>query len=866
MKRRPLLAAALVIVLGTPAAMAAAAPSPDPTALLDALESAWRDHDSARYLELWNLDDPVTRERETAFALDSVASATSRLALQRPSGFPAGAMELRAVAQVVLISEPRAYVEQWAYTLRKGPGGWAIADRTSSGRIEGLLHLSLDRAGFKADGLTLRFEDFEIHMDRGTLFTSPRSLGPTALLFVGDGTVHYRPRPETEREQLRQFSGSPELAQRIKTAFVRIPPEALSSVLVPARLDPDPAAEARFGAADRFFRAQASQTFVLDGTLPGSPWWVTPGSADSVVVFDAGRRGVLTYAINQGLPEAISLFDRARRIQICNYPSGGREPRYNEDDGRDADVLSHDLRVRFDPRGQTLRAQDTLRLRLLSATTGLRMRLDESLRVESIVSKEAGSHLFFRVRNQDSLMVSLGPLAGSAREISLTVRYSGSFSPAPVDNELIQAGPPQPTQGVLSTAPPGLSESDIQIERIQLFTNRNAWYPQLGTDDYSPATLRLEVPTGFTALTGGERIFSRIEGDHVVSEFRQEQPSKYLSVAVGRFAPVGTRQEGSVTLASFAVNRERQEGVQDLDRAADILRFFAAEFGPCPYSYVSLLAIEGSDPGGHSPPGMVILARKPPALRRLYRDDPTNFADVPGFFLAHELAHQWWGHGVGPENYRERWLSEGAAQYAAALWTRHALGEEAFQDVLKRMGRWATRETRKGPINLGHRLGHVKGDPEAFRAVVYDKGAYVLHMLRGIVGEDAFRRALVSYQEAHRYAKAGTDDLREALEAASGLDLSAYFRQWVFGTELPRLRYSYRSSKNGSELKTDIDVRGEDLPGPLPLEVAVIQQTGRTAVRVTLPVEGGRFSVATPTAARKVEINADRGLLAIVAP
>ncbi len=852
-----LLAALLAVLLGSSATMAA--PAADAGSLLDGLEAAWRDHDAGKYMDLWDLEDPEALRLEAAFAMDTVAAATSHLVLQRPAGIPASVEQARAVAQVVQISEPRARIEQWAFTLRRTPRGWAIVDRRSSGNIEGLLHLSLDRAGFRAEGLTLKLEDFELRMALGTLFTSPPALGPTALVFVGEGTVHYRPRPATEREQLRQFAGSPELDTRVKAAYVRIAPAALPNLLVPAVLEPDPGAEARFPAAERFFRAQSSQAFVLDGSLPGSPWWVTPGGSDSIVVFDAGRKGLLTYAINQSLPEAISLFDRARRLQVCSYPSGGREPRYNEDDGREADVLHHDLRVRFDPRSGTLKGQDTLRLRLLTGTNTLRMRLDDSLKVESIVSKEAGGHLFFRVRNQNSLMVSLGPLTGSTDEVSITVRYPGAFSPEPVENEVIQA--PSTT---LRTAPPGLAEDDVQIERVQVFSNRNAWYPQVGTDDYAPASLRLEVPVGFASLTGGERTASRVEGDQVVSEFRQEQPSKYLSVAVGRFLPVGTRQEGPVTLSAFAVSRSRQETSQDMDRAADILRFFAEEFGPCPYPFINLLAIEGSSPGGHSPPGMVILARRPSTLHRQFRDDPTNFSDIPGFFLAHELAHQWWGQGVGPENYRERWLSEGAAQYAAALWTRHALGEDVFRGVLKRMGRWASQEAHKGPINLGHRLGHVRGDAEAFRAVVYDKGGYVLHMLRGIVGDEPFRRALVSFQESHRFAKAGTDDLREALESASGLDLSAYFQQWIFGTELPRLRFTHRSTKTSSEQRTDIDVRGENLPGPLPLELAVVHQSGRSTERVTLPPEGKRFTVITPTAPRRVEINADRGLLATV--
>ena len=847
------------VLVGSSAAFAA--PAADPGVVLDDLETAWHDHDTAKYLALWDLQDPEARKAEEAFALDSVGATSSHLVLQHPSAIPANAETVRAAAQIVFINEPRGRIEQWIFTLRKTSGGWALANRKSSGHIEGLLHLSLDREGFRAEGLTLRLEDFELHMLHGTLFTSPYTLGPTVLVFVGEGRVHFRPRPETEREQLRQFAGSPELDTPVKAAFLRIAPAALPNLLVPNVLEPDPTSASRFPAADRLFRAQSAQAFVLDGTLPGSPWWVTPGGSDSVMVFEAGRKGLLTYAINQNLPEAISLFHRARHIQICSYPSGGREPRYDEDDGREADVIHHDVRVRFDPRAGTLKGQDTLRLRLLTGANTLRMRLDDALKVESIVSMEAGGHLFFRVRNQNSLMVSLGPLTGVTEEVSMTVRYSGAFSPEPIDNELIQA----PTT-TLSTAPPGFTEDDIQIERVQVFSNRNAWYPQVGPDDYAPASLHLEAPVGFATLTGGERTSSRVEGDLAVTEFRQEQPSKYLSVAVGRFVPVGVRQEGSVTLSAYAVSRSRQETSQDMDRAADILRFFSSEFGPCPYPFINLLAIEGSSPGGHSPPGMVILARKPFNLHRQLRDDPTNFSDVPGFFLAHELAHQWWGQGVGPENYRERWLSEGAAQYAAALWTRHSLGEEAFRDVLRRMGRWALRETHKGPINLGHRLGHIRGEPETARAIVYDKGAYVLHMLRGIVGDDAFRRGLISFQESHRFAKAGTDDLRQALEDASRLDLSEYFRLWVLETRLPLLHFTYRSTKSGGEQRTEIDVHGEGLPGALPLEIAVVHQSGRTAERVTLPPEGRRFTVITPTPPRKVEINADRGLLASVGP
>ena len=108
----------------------------------------------------------------------------------------------------------------------------------------------------------------------------------------------------------------------------------------------------------------------------------------------------------------------------------------------------------------------------------------------------------------------------------------------------------------------------------------------------------------------------------------------------------------------WAVGRARGDAEAVMDRAGDILRFYTEQFGPCPYPLLNLAVTEGLAPGGHSPPGMIVLVQRPLLLRRGLRDDPANFSDVPGFFLAHELAHQWWGHGVAGQNYRERWISE----------------------------------------------------------------------------------------------------------------------------------------------------------------------------------------------------------------
>ena len=848
-----------VCLLAAGAAPAAAEPAASPGELLDRLEKAWQARDTTAYLELWSFPSAEAREEERALVVERLTADESVIEVQRPPlrpGEPAPD-RLKASAQVFTAVEPRGRVEQWLFTMEHRAAGWLLTGRDDVGLIDGLVHLSLDPQGYRADGLTLRFDDFTLEMHHGTIFTAPVSVGPTALLFVGEGVVHFRPWLETEREQLRQFGGKPELVDRVKTAFMRIHPADLYRVLSPARLEPDPRGRQRLAAAQRFYRDQSMRSFVLDSSLPRSPWWLLPSLGDSSVTFQTRRHGTLTFTVSTSEPESISLFDRERRRQICLYPQQGRDTRYSEDDSRSVDVLHHDLKVRFDPRSYVLEAEDTLRLKLLEPSATVRLRLDEGLHIHSITSTEAGRLLFFRVRYQDSVMVSLGALAGRIGEVVLTVRYGGALRPGPVERELMQAA----AEGSRTTAAPVLPD-EVLIEEVLVYSNRSPWYPQGGPDDYALAELSLDVPQGYNAIAGGTRLSARTEGGRTRVAYRQDRPGKYITVVVGHLSEVASRGQGPVPLQCFSVGRTRGEATAYAEKAAEILRFYEQEFGPYPYGSLTVVIIEGQTPGGHSPPGMVILAQRPLLLRHALQDDPANFTDVPGFFLAHELAHQWWGQGVSGQNYHERWLSEGVAQYAAALWTRHSEGEDIFRDVLEHMGRWALRMTNKGPIHLGYRLGHLKNDPQIFRALVYDKGAYVLHMLRSIVGEEAFRRGLTSFQGAHRFGKAGTDDLRQWLEKASGMDLRPYFDAWVLGTVLPRLRVTSRTGPAPAGYSTAVDVTVEGLPAPIPLQVALDLAEGKDLRQVSLSPEGGHWTFETGVPVRRVGVNDDRGLLA----
>jgi hypothetical protein len=815
------------------------------------MEAAWKARDVEGWLALWDFGGGAVRAEEEETVRRLFATDETTLTFLRPAP-PAGADRFDADTQVFEAKEPVAKVVYWRLRVEKRAGRWAVVGREHSGQVDGLVHLELAPGAWRARGVSLRLEDFELRMEDGTLFSTPDDVGPTAFAFVGRARVRFSPAPAAEREQLRQFSGATSIDREVGWAYVRLHPDDFRRAVDADALVPDPAAGARRAEAERVFRERAQRSFIIDAPLPRSPWWLMPSFGDAVVDFPWGRKRVLTFVVSSGEPEDVNLFDRDRRLQICTYPSGGRPPRYSEDDGRAVDVLENAIAARFDPVRLEVQAAHTMRVRLLAPAGTLRLRLHDDFRVASVTSEEGGNLLFFRVRDQSNLVVSLGPLAGRREPFTLTTRYSGRHDPAPVDQEVAQ---------VASALPP--SDDGVVVDRPPLvYSNRTAWYPRPGGEDFATTRAGLDVPEGWLGVTGGALVSTHTEAGRTRAEYRLDEPGKFVTALVGRLTDVGMRQEGDQAVRGYSGPRTRGDTLAQMRAAQEMLAFYAEKFGPSPYPTLGLVVAEGEVPGGHSPPGLVYLQRRPPVLStRSLPDDPANFSDLPGFFLAHEAAHQWWGQGMAPANYRERWLSEAGAQYAAALWLRERLGERAFRSMMDRMGRWAMRYDSAGPIHLGQRLGHLKGDPRVMRAVVYDKGAWVLHMLRGLVGDEAFFAGTRAFLERFRYSKAGTEDLRAALEEASGRDLRPYFEAWIYGTGLPALRWSARTENAAAGFRTTVEIRPQGLPGPLPLQVELTWRGGREARSVLLEPAGGSWTIDTVQEPKRVVPNEDRGLL-----
>ena len=246
--------------------------------------------------------------------------------------------------------------------------------------------------------------------------------------------------------------------------------------------------------------------------------------------------------------------------------------------------------------------------------------------------------------------------------------------------------------------------------------------------------------------------------------------------------------------------------------AAAVVEFYTSIVGDCPYPDLTLALIEKDLPGGHSPAYLSILHQPLPSGSSSWGNDPAAFQNYPEYFLAHEVAHQWWGQAVGWRSYHDQWISEGFAQYFAALYASKSRGDALFNDLLRRMTRWARQQGQAGPVSLGYRLGHIQGDSRIFRAIVYNKSAVVLHMLRRMVGDEAFFRGVRRFYFGSRFRKAATEDVRAAFEKESGQALEAFFRGWIEGSGTPQVLVNWT----------------RDAGAPPPVAVLRVEQRGKT--------------------------------------
>jgi hypothetical protein len=268
-------------------------------------------------------------------------------------------------------------------------------------------------------------------------------------------------------------------------------------------------------------------------------------------------------------------------------------------------------------------------------------------------------------------------------------------------------------------------------------------------------------------------------------------------------------------------------------------------------------------------------------------------------FRAHEVAHQWWGHLVGPATYRDAWLSESFAEYSAMMFVEATMkdGAEIFREVLRADSDELTgslqssysefsnpainllnrsKGDRIGPLGLGWRAS--PGElPTAYSSLVYSKGPLVLHMLRTLIHnmvqdshkiDQTFLDILRDFARTYRGTYASTQDFAAVVARHVPGDLTWFFDQWVDGTAIPFYRWSYTVTPSaGGGATLNLKVRQSDVPEGFRMPVPVmIEYTDGTEERrfVTVSKAEETFPLTLPRAPKEVVFDPDVAVLARV--
>ena len=650
---------------------------------------------------------------------------------------------------------------------------------------------------------------FEI--ERGIFFpATPVGERTVEMVFQGEARLVLEPPDEIEAGQLDLFTGSPALDERVTEAVLVINLDAAIDSIF---------GRPTFAELDAEARGRAEQTFeqwlerperrllgvesaifrdafgdpLYEGYFAG--WFrgeeleemlylSDPNAPEQVTL---GRFTTLDASEKQERKLARLLHRQQRKGRLMGVSTDGlglwdtwlssstRDPDGEPKPGTQAFEPRHyqlDL-VLAEPRFE-LRGRARLHLRALSDLTRIvRLELHSDLQVER-AGIEGGPDLFFRQSENVELdnpmaevLVVLPRTPRQDEDLVLEIEYSGHLI-------------------------------DKIVSKSYSLRSTTHWYPHAGTADLATYDVTLHWPAKLDLVAGGRLVDSGTDDAGRRFERRRlDHPTFAFGFEVGKFRTLtGRAGDVEVTLACdttgsrFLDKKSRQEL---LATVIDSLEYFEETFGPYPLDEMVVVTV----PRAFSQSLLGFLTLSSPNM-----SDDSWLTWLLGFedrrtVVAHEVAHQWWGHQVSWQSYRDQWISEAMANYAAMLYAHHRL------DAPPRTGpttgwQWAMTRTVEngrpvesiGPLVLGHRLdSSVSFD--AYQAIVYKKGAVVLNMLARAYGEELFLEILRNLVAGAAFRQVSTELFIDLIEHISHSDLDAFAQQFIYGTGLPEVYYSY---------------------------------------------------------------------------
>ncbi len=391
------------------------------------------------------------------------------------------------------------------------------------------------------------------------------------------------------------------------------------------------------------------------------------------------------------------------------------------------------------------------------------------------------------------------------------------------------------------------------------------WFPSVDhPHDKATASLTVHAPESWVVVANGRPLGEPVTGaagtrtwrwrtDVAVSAYNLVFGAAEMSVvpvglaACGR-APASPRADGCVEVSAWLFAEDTAQASLSFGRAADMVDFYSEAIGPYPFEKLAHVQ-SATRFGGMENASAIFYAE-----RRL-----ASGSSMEGT-VAHETAHQWFGAAVTERDWTELWLSEGFATYFGYLYFESRDGVDDFRRRLE--------ESRRSYLESA-----VTGSPivarydnlfDQLNPNNYAKGAWVLHMLRGIMGDDAFFGGVRDYYASHAGTAVTSADFAADMANAAGEDLDWFFAQWLHEPGYPVLDVEHGWDAAAGEVAVTVrQVQDPSWPTfRLPMELEIVDgEAGTQRYLIELTERSQVFHVAAPGPARSVRVDPDGWLL-----
>jgi|RhiMetdeSRZDD1v2_1073273.scaffolds.fasta_scaffold07541_14 tetratricopeptide (TPR) repeat protein len=332
------------------------------------------------------------------------------------------------------------------------------------------------------------------------------------------------------------------------------------------------------------------------------------------------------------------------------------------------------------------------------------------------------------------------------------------------------------------------------------------WFPMNRyMRDRATATFRITVPEGYVvAMEGTSKDKDHSPGKDSYS-FTSERATYPGSLAVAKYnvMPVTV---GNVEITFFVKDNKRDYINAQSEVIGKILELFGQKFGPYPSKSLKVAVIDNDSLLGYSAPGIQFLAD------RAFESTPNSN------LLAREISYQWWQNLIVPKSPRDLWLKEGFAGYSALLYQESISGEAGFVKELKDTAVAALLHEDKSTIRNAYQLQEYS--PE-YNSILKSKGAYVLHMLRGVLGDENFFKLMKDYVYEFGYKEASLEDFKALAEKVSGQNLTYFFSQWIDQNGVPQFEYEYTTYRIKEGFKVTGVIKQDLDTFRMPVEILV---------------------------------------------